>query len=418
MEWAFFGFGVLSLLITLNAVRPLRWDIMSVPAFFNGWIATELAVHRLAIQVVAIVAFVVAGGLHGWQGLTGLLALLASVAGTVYLILTAKGAGDVVERALCDTLGDDYLERIDPDLSARYDPNVPWRRLLVPWRMGLPEVERVKNLSYGPYRRRNRLDVYRHVDHPTGCPTLLQIHGGAWAVGNKDQQGIPLMQHLASRGWVCVAPNYRLSPRSTFPDHLVDLKRVIAWTREHGPEYGADPNFIVVTGGSAGGHLTALVALTANDPEYQPGFEDVDTTVQAAVPYYGVYDFTNRNGVRREPGMRLFLERMVMKSKLRDEPEAWAKASPLDQIREDAPPFFVIHGANDTLVPVAEARHFVEKLRETSSSPVVYAELPGAQHAFDIFPSLRTARVIRAVERFADYVYTGYRAHRASEEVA
>src|SRR5207248_5899391 len=105
-----------------------------------------------------------------------------------------------------------------------------------------------------------------------------------------------------------------------------------------------DPNFVVVTGGSAGGHLTALVALTQNDPEYQPGFEDADTSVQAAVPYYGVYDFTGRNGMRGrtgDRGFRKFLERAVMKTKLADDAEGWAKASPLDLDIYEAPRFFV-----------------------------------------------------------------------------
>jgi len=411
MEWAFFAVGVASLVTTLNAIRPVPWTILSLPSFFGGWLATELAIHRLLIEVGILVAFPLLGGLHGWQGTVAVGCMVASLAGTFYLISVAKGAGDVAEEALSKGLGEDYLEGIDPDLAARFDPSIPWRRLLVPFRTGLPEVERIKNISYGPYGRRNRLDVYLHRDRPPGAPVLFQVHGGGWVIGNKDQQGIPLMQHLASRGWVCVAPNYRLSPRSTFPDHLVDLKRALAWVREHGLEYGADPDFVVVTGGSAGGHLTALAALTQNDPEYQPGFEDADTSVQAAVPYYGVYDFTGRNGVRGrtgDRGFRRFLERAVMKSKLADDAEGWAKASPLDLCSDEDPPFFVIHGHNDTLVPVAEARHFVEKLRETSSAPVVYAELPGAQHAFDVFPSVRTALIIRAIERFVAFVYTGY----------
>ena len=97
---------------------------------------------------------------------------------TLYLILIARGAGEVAERALKEGLGEDYMDRIDPDLAARFDPSIPWARLLLPFRMGLPEVERVKNIAYGPYGRRNRLDVYRHKDHPTACPTLLQMHGG------------------------------------------------------------------------------------------------------------------------------------------------------------------------------------------------------------------------------------------------
>jgi len=266
MEWVFLAVGVASLLTTLNAIRPVPWTVVSIFSFFGGWLATELAIHRVAIQFLIVIAFVLLGALNTWQGIVGVLLMLPSILGSLYLVAIARGAGEVAEQALKDGLGNDYLEHIDSDLSARHDPTIPWARLLLPFRMGLPEVERTKNLSYGPYGRRNRLDVYRRKDHPTKAPILFQIHGGGWVIGNKEEQGRPLMLHMAAHGWVCVAPNYRLSPRATFPDHLVDLKRALAWTREHAEEYGGDPNFIVVTGGSAGGHLTALVALTQNDP--------------------------------------------------------------------------------------------------------------------------------------------------------
>ena len=128
--------GVLSLVLTINAVRPIASALVSLPSFFGGWIATELAVHRLAIQVVAIVAFPLLGGLHGWPGLAGLACLLASIAGTVVVIGLARGAGAVCEEALRQALGEDYMSRIDSDLAARYDPSIPWRRLLVPFRDG------------------------------------------------------------------------------------------------------------------------------------------------------------------------------------------------------------------------------------------------------------------------------------------
>ena len=99
------------------------------------------------------------------------------------------------------------------------------------------------------------------------------------------------MSHLAELGWVCVAINYRLSPRSTWPDQIIDVKRALAWTKEHIAEYGGDPDWVAITGGSAGGHLSSLAALTPNDPQFQPGFEDADTSVRAAVPFYGLYDF-------------------------------------------------------------------------------------------------------------------------------
>jgi acetyl esterase/lipase len=264
-----------------------------------------------------------------------------------------------------------------------------------------------RNLSYGRYGRRNRLDVYRRVDEPTGCPVLLQVHGGAWVIGSKEQQGWPLMSHLAASGWVCVAINYRLGPRSSWPDMIVDVKQAITWVKDHVAEYGGNPDFIVITGGSAGGHLCSLAALTPNAPEFQPGFEDRDTTVQACVPFYGVYDFTNRDGVGRGD-MRGFLERMVMKSKLTQAEDVWDAASPMSRVSADAPPMFVIHGKNDTLVPVAEARLFVRLLREVANDPVAYAELPGAQHAFEVFASIRTAHVVNAVERFVAYVYSDF----------
>jgi acetyl esterase/lipase len=226
------------------------------------------------------------------------------------------------------------------------------------------------------------------------------------------------MLHFASRGWVCFAPNYRLSPRATWPAHIVDVKRALAWIREHGAEYGADPGFVVVTGGSAGGHLAALLATTPGERSFQPGFEEADTSVQAAAPYYGVYDFTSEGKGRGGRSRLRFIERVVMKSKLAEARAEFENASPLYQAGPDAPPFFVIHGHHDSLVPVEEARAFVERLREVSGAPVVYAELPGAQHAFDVFPSIRAAHVIRAVERFADFVYsTRYtKAHAEPEE--
>ena len=91
-------------------------------------------------------------------------------------------------------------------------------------------------------------------------------------------------------------------------------------------------SFIAVTGGSAGGHLAALMGLTANDPEYQPGFEEADTRVQAAVPIYGVYDFTSRLGTNRLPFWYRRLERQIMKAFRDEEPEKFRRASPIERI--------------------------------------------------------------------------------------
>ncbi len=165
------------------------------------------------------------------------------------------------------------------------------------------------------------------------------------------------------------------------------------------------PDFIAVTGGSAGGHLSALVGLTAGDPNFQPGFEDADASVDAAVPMYGIYDMTAGRGTTYyDKGFLRFLEKTVFKKRLDDDPEVFEQASPTYRVGPDAPPFFVIHGRNDTLAPVADARRFVEALRNVSQAPVAYAELPLAQHAFDVLPSVRTAHTIAAVLRFLEGV--------------
>jgi acetyl esterase/lipase len=267
-------------------------------------------------------------------------------------------------------------------------------------------VRRSRGIAYhGEGKQRLLLDVYRPSTPGNRRPAVLQIHGGAWVLGSRRDQGLPLLYHLASHGWVGFNVDYRLSPAATFPDHLIDLKRALVWIREHADEYGVDPGFIVVTGGSAGGHLTALMALTQNDPTYQPGFEAADTSVQAAVPFYGVYCFVDRLELYPREFFTMLLEPWVMKRRLADAPELFHEASPLDHVRADAPPFFVIHGDRDTLAPVQYARELVRLLRERSRALVAYAELPGAQHAFDVFYSPRSMRVIEGVERFLSRVY-------------
>jgi acetyl esterase/lipase len=205
-----------------------------------------------------------------------------------------------------------------------------------------------------------------------------------------------------------VAVNYPLSPRARWPEHLVALKQAMKWIRENVHEYGGDPSFVAVTGGSAGGHLAAMLALTPDDPSLQPGFEDVDTSVQACIPHYGVYDFTDESGEKYTTQRLDALIRPIVMARDARYPEDYRAASPLSRIAGNSaiPPFFVLHGRNDTLVPVREARGFVDRLRAASEQPVAYAEIGGAQHAFDIFPSIRSAHVVRGVQRFLDWTHT------------
>jgi acetyl esterase/lipase len=400
-----------------NALRPLaRVGRLSVSSFFAGWITGELPLHHLAWQMSTTLVFVWAGALGAWPGWVGLGLALASWVALVDLFRRAQQARVLCEEALRETLGKDYQEHLSPDLHLRLAPSVggsgldggSLAELLFPFIIRHRDVERTRGISYGPHGRRNQLDVYRRKDRPTGCPVLLQVHGGAWMIGSKEQQGLPLVHHLAAQGWVCVSINYRLSPRSTYPDQIVDVKLALAWVKAHIAEYGGDPDFVAITGGSAGGHLASLAALTPNDPDLQPGFARADTRVQACVPFYGAYDFTNRSGAGRDDLVRL-LERLIIKKPFAEARDVYDHASPMSRVSKDAPPFLVIHGANDTLLPVAEARLFVELLRAVSRAPVAYIELPLAQHAFEVFTSVRTAHVIRAVARFLSFTYAEHR---------
>jgi len=417
--WIFLAASLVGAGFTLSAMlRARRLGLLVVPYFFGAWLTSELAVHHIAWQVLATAMFIAYGALHHWPGLFGLAVSLSSWAGLVVLQRRSSHAADVFDQALREGLGSTYRAAIPADITRTLTSDVPVARLARPFAMRHSAVQRIGNIAYGDAGKRHLLDVYRPRVRPERCPTLLQIHGGGWTIGQKDQQGLPLMNHLAARGWVCVAPNYRLSPKATFPDHLVDVKRALAWVRTHGAEYGADPDFVVVTGGSAGGHLVALTALSANDPEFQPGFEDVDTSVAACVPFYGIYDFLDRHGVRGTQSMAPFLERFVMKCAPERERERWEKASPISQVRQDAPPFFVIHGTHDSLAYVEDAQLFVRSLRAVSRNPVVYAEIPGAQHAFDVFHSLRSAHAVNAVCWFLEYVRAARRQRPAQPLVA
>jgi acetyl esterase/lipase len=407
VSWLFLAVSLWGAWFAWNAYRPIyRPALLATFSFFAGWLTAELAVHHIVWQLAATLAFAWAGALLDWPGRIGFAITVVSWAALYRCQARAREAEEVMEDALSEALGADYRRDVPADLQGRLVTALDWRSLALPFRIRRPDVTRVRNVEYAQAgKTRLLLDVYHHRDRPERCPVLLQIHGGAWIVGSKDEQGQPLMQHLASRGWVCVSINYRLSPRATFPDPLIDVKRAIRWIREHGAAYGADPCFLVVTGGSAGGHLCALTALTANDPEYQPGFEQVDTSVDGCVAFYGVYDFTDRHGQYRNRGLTRLLERQVMKVPLATAPDAYEKASPMSRVSEEAPPFLVVHGDQDTLVPVDEARHFVATLRARTKALVAYAEIPGAQHAFEIFPSLRAALVVHGVERFVTYLY-------------
>lgn len=391
--------------LTANALRPSRSFRGGALSFLTGWVTVEWAPQLLALTTVDTITAVA----RRRATPLGLALAAFSTAGLVHEIALSRKTPAALNEALAGLGEVDGLEPIPPRDASR-----TWRRNLHSLPRLRADVEVVRDVPYVEGGRRGLLDVYRPREVPTGAPVLVQVHGGGWTIGAKEHQGVPLMTHMASLGWVCVAVNYRLAPRYPFPTQIIDVKRALAWVKEHVAEHGGDPGYVVITGGSAGGHLAALAALSPGDPAYQPGFEEVDTSVQAAVPVYGVYDVAGATGLRSAIAMRdHFLAPRVMRTTYADSPELFEAASPILRVTEDAPDFFVIHGDADSLVDVNQAREFVRVLRERSSAHVVYAELHGAQHAFDIFDSPRTGHVVRAV---ANYLQWHHRRHVAGPE--
>jgi acetyl esterase/lipase len=356
----------------LLALEPIRRPrVLATASYLAALGASELPQLFLVLVLTATVPTIAGNGVPHGPAEWAFLALAALTwAGLVTLALRAWRARAVVGRALADGLGDRTGYR-RPSLA------LVLHVLLAPFPVHPRRVERIRDVNYGDAGRRNRLDVYRLRSRPAAAPVLVYLHGGGYFSGAKHREARALLHRMAAEGWVCVSANYRLRPRAGFVDHVVDMKKVLAWVREQGPGYGADPRTVVVSGSSAGAHLAALAALTRGEPVYQPGFEHVDTSVAAAVCLYGYYGRYYGRGEDESP-----------------------TSSPLFLDAAHAPPFFLAHGDRDTYLPVEGAREFAARLRRSSPNPVVYAELPGGQHGFDRFRSLRFEAVVDGVAAF------------------
>ena len=369
----------------LLLLRVWRWTLR--------FLAREFAFQYIVILVVLVA---IASALGAAESTFGIVILV--VLGLLILVEIRFAWLSIKTTRAIET---ELREEIpgDPPQS-RFPKSHLWFPLLMLWARDV-KVER-NVVFHSEEKRRVRLDIYRPGEGvPEGerLPAVIQIHGGAWILGSRAEQGIPLLNHMAANGWIGFNADYRLSPRATLPEHVIDVKRAIAWVRENAEELGVNPQKIAITGGSAGGHLTALAALTANDPSLQPGFEDADTSVMAAVPFYGIYDLEDE--ARRYQHLHDWLfSKVVLKKRVSEAPQLYRSVSPAHRITDEAPPFLIFHGDQDTLVPVDDARAFAKRLEEVSRNDVLYVEMPGAEHAFDIFPSLRTARVVECIERF------------------
>jgi len=388
-----------------TALRPGRRGLFAALAYPVGWAAGELAGQGIFLEALLI-------GLLWWWGwptthwLSVLVSALAGVAvlENLALIVILFLSRAIVRKAM-ESAPDRPLRipRPNDDVFGRW-----WRTaLLVPFHPRDMQLHR--NLVYGPLDR-HRLDVWRLSTTPTDAPVIYYLHGGAWTFGDKREQGRPMLHEFVRRGWIVVASNYRLAPRFPWPAQIEDATRALGWIKKNIATYGGDPDRVVVAGGSAGGHLASLLALSAKDPSWRPKeMSDVtDWTVRGTLSFYGVLEMTGDEahwrGLGR--GIRLLLERRVVQVPYEGHESLYLSLSPYELIAPDSPPFFVVQGVNDTLVEVNVARVFVAKYRSVSFAPVYYVELPFTQHAFDLTASPRTSATTRAAVAFAESVVT------------
>jgi acetyl esterase/lipase len=338
----------------------------------------ELPMLAVIVTLAPTLLAVAQGDLTPQLALVRLGLLAPILAGLGWVLLRAVRSVDVPEQAMTQALGPRWRTGISSSRTGSLRCRVPWAKvLLAPFLRRRWDVQRIANLPYGDGGRRHRLDVYRHRSQPGGCPVLVHFHGGRFVSGAKNRESLPLLYRLAGQGWLCISANYGLQPQARFPDYVVDAKRVLAWVRTNGTAYGADPTKVFVAGNSAGGYLATFAALTPNQPEYQPGFPDADTSVAAAIGLYGYYGRTEA-----------------------ERPES----SPHAHVGGHAPPILLVHGDTDSMVPVEWARDFARDVGAVSEQPVVYTELPGAQHSFDYFDSVRGRLSVDQIEAFLAWV--------------
>ena len=309
---------------------------------------------------------------------------LESTGGIVVLsmaVLVAAGLTQVTRRGLRARRAVEHALRQAPG----FRPSTPEgrgkrlrlvRAVCFPLPLRPRRVRRIRNVRYGPHGGQNMLDLYVSRDKHAGPrPVLIHFHGGHFDIGAKSREALPLLHRFAANGWLCVSANYRLRSAGRFPNMLIDAKTVISWVRSSAATaYEADPSMVIVAGSSAGAHLAAMAALTINEPVFQPGFEDADTTVTGAVCLYGYYG--ELGTTESQP------------------------SSPRAYMRRDAPPFFIAHGNNDTLLPIRDCDQFVDELRRASANRVAYIRLPHTLHSFDLLLSPRFSSVLDGVEDF------------------
>lgn len=385
MSVVFFVVSAVAFLLAISGIRPPLTHRHAAlrPPWFQVMIVNEFA----PLWMLAMVVFAVGGWLLGVGseplGTFGLVLAVATIAALSMMIARSIRSLGVVRAALAGSV----------DVPR---PRHRWLAALVPYPYGTaPDIERIDGLEYAPGLG---VDLYRSTEGPRDpAPFLIHVHGGSWGGGHRRQQAQPLIREMARRGWLVAAIDYPLVPEATFPDQVIAIHGALRWFRDRAGDLGIDPSAIFLTGGSAGAHLASLVALTDAGGEWTERRSD-ETPVRGGVMLYGVYDLLDRHGIR---DVWPILSKALIKADPTVEPEKFHRGSPVDHVDGSAPPFLVVHGLADSLVPFAESRHYVDVL-DRHGVPHAFVVLPGATHAFDAVPSIRTQNVVAGIAAWLD----------------
>jgi acetyl esterase/lipase len=334
---------------------------------FSFWFSVavnELPFLAMAWLVVNTLAAAVDGSLESPGGYA-----VAGVAGlTCCGLAVIARRGWTAEAEVRQALYDQGVALPDPVRDGAGRPSLI-RLIVWPFSIRPRSVRAVRDIEYGEHGPAARLDLYLPQPQAGPVPVLVYFHGGGFFSGSKSWGAKPLLYRLAASGWVCASADYRLAPRASYADALADARGAVGWMREHAAQYGADPERVFLAGASAGAHLASVLALGC-PPAVA---EEATPRVRGVVALYGYY------GQVRVP----------------DGP-----SSPAGLVGPHAPPFLVVHGDNDSLIPVATARDFAQRLAAASTGPTVYIELRGAEHSFGLFDSPRLRAVVDGIEAF------------------
>lgn len=246
-----------------------------------------------------------------------------------------------------------------------------------------------KNIPYLGTDREEKADLYLPPTTKPGelRPGVVIIHGGGWVGGQRDAaREINIGMTLAKHGYVCLSIDYLLQSKEPgaakiWPQNLYDCKTAVRWLRAHADKYQIDVDHIGVIGGSAGGHLSAMVALTGTDLDPDGPYGEQSTRVQAAVDMYGPMAQNEKRIHTLIDPVNPDLEKLAK------------QITPLSHIDPDDPPVLILHGTADTTVDLEDSKIFAEALEKGG---VVHELIiiPGAPHTFHLQPKQRDLRPV------------------------